>query len=365
MRMRTIRVVVAAGMLAGLGCTVLPLASETPLAVTPVTLSPGEERAIDHVFIVTDASGTMYEQKTFPKAKALSQSFVDALPEKDVAARSETYNAGSVGFGGDARTALALQAFDRAALREAVDQVQVMGRIDGGGGYTPIEDVLGEIGAQLDAKSGRAAIVVFSDGEPDDVVAALDAAIALSSSHADGVCYHAVQVGNAPVGAQFLRTLSEVSSPCGSFRSAGEVSTGVQLASFTKSVMLGVPAMGRTPGVAANACDGMTLHSVGFAFDRAEIRTDAMGFLDQAAAQLKGCPDVKLNVEGHTDSRGPEDYNQSLSERRAASVVNYLVNQGIDAKRLMPSGVGESQPLDESGTAAGFQRNRRVEMEAR
>lgn len=363
MTLRMIPALVAAGTMAALGCTAPPLASQAPLEVSPVTLTAGEQRVIDHVFVVTDASGTMYQAKTFPKAKALSQSFVDALPAKDGAALNATYNAGSIGFGGDDRTVLHLQGFDRGALRATVDQVQVMGQVDGRGGATPLREVLGEIAGQLDGKAGRAAVVVFTDGEADDADAALEAALALSKSHKGGVCYHGVQVGNDPAGAMFLQILSEISSPCGSYRNASEVGTGTQLASFAKGVMVGEGLMGRGgPAVAANACEGIQLHDVEFAFDRADLRTDTTDALDQVAAQLAGCPEVTINVEGHTDSRGPVSYNQKLSERRAASVRDYLVKKGVDGGRLKAAGAGENNPLDSSSTKEGFQRNRRVEL---
>ncbi|MCA9513070.1 MAG: OmpA family protein [Myxococcota bacterium] len=358
--------VLSAGGLAALGCAATPLAPEAPPQVSPVTLSAGEQRVVDHVFVVTDASGTMYEAKSFPRAKALSQGFVDALPAPDARAASTTYNAGAIGFGGDDRVSLALQSFDRRALRGTVDQVHVMGRVDGRGGETPLHRVIGEIGSQLDGKTGRAAVVVFTDGEPDDSAAALDAATALASSYASGVCYHGVQVGDDPAGARFLQTLSEISSPCGSFRNASAVGTGTALAAFTKGVMVGDAPGGRSlPAVAANACTGVTLNGIEFSFDRAEIRPQSAPILDQAAGQLRACPDVNITIEGHTDQRGSADYNQSLSERRAGAVRDYLVRKGVESGRLQSVGKGESNPLDTSETEAGYQRNRRVELRPR
>ena len=67
-------------------------------------------------------------------------------------------------------------------------------------------------------------------------------------------------------------------------------------------------------------------------------------------------------VEGHTDSAGPEDYNMSLSQRRAESVVNYLVAQGIDKDRFTVRWYGETQPRADNSTAEGKAQNRRVEM---
>jgi outer membrane protein OmpA-like peptidoglycan-associated protein len=67
-------------------------------------------------------------------------------------------------------------------------------------------------------------------------------------------------------------------------------------------------------------------------------------------------------VQGHTDSKGSDEYNKGLSNRRAASVVNWLLKKGIDRKRLKSVGYGESQPLFDNETEEGRANNRRVEF---
>jgi outer membrane protein OmpA-like peptidoglycan-associated protein len=85
--------------------------------------------------------------------------------------------------------------------------------------------------------------------------------------------------------------------------------------------------------------------------------------LAKVAGILLGHPDLKLEVEGHTDSVGGELYNQNLSEQRAESVRNYLIQQGISGMNLSPAkGFGKSQPVASNDTATGRQRNRRVEL---
>ena len=69
-----------------------------------------------------------------------------------------------------------------------------------------------------------------------------------------------------------------------------------------------------------------------------------------------------VHIVGHTDSTGPSDYNQRLSERRAESVESYLVNQGVSRARLHTEGRGEFEPRDTNSTEAGRQLNRRVEI---
>jgi outer membrane protein OmpA-like peptidoglycan-associated protein len=73
-------------------------------------------------------------------------------------------------------------------------------------------------------------------------------------------------------------------------------------------------------------------------------------------------PELKLQVEGHTDSIGSDDFNQKLSEKRAASVRDYLVNSGISAENITATGFGKTQPIADNATAEGRKLNRRVEM---
>lgn len=106
----------------------------------------------------------------------------------------------------------------------------------------------------------------------------------------------------------------------------------------------------------------IVLRGVQFDLDKADIRPDAAVVLDEAANQLAASPGTSVAVGGHTDSTGADDYNQSLSERRAASVRDYLAGKGVDASRLSTSGYGESQPVADNATAEGRALNRRVEL---
>lgn len=107
------------------------------------------------------------------------------------------------------------------------------------------------------------------------------------------------------------------------------------------------------------------LEKVYFEFDSAKIQSRSYPVLDNVAAVLKAHPEIPLiRVEGHTDSQGPAAYNQRLSQRRAESVVRYLVDKGgISKDRLVAEGFGESQPLVPNATTEeDFAKNRRVEF---
>ena len=71
---------------------------------------------------------------------------------------------------------------------------------------------------------------------------------------------------------------------------------------------------------------------------------------------------MEIEIEGHTDSVGPDDRNQKLSQDRSQSVVNYLISKGISGDRLKAKGFGESKPIDTNDTDAGRANNRRVEF---
>lgn len=105
------------------------------------------------------------------------------------------------------------------------------------------------------------------------------------------------------------------------------------------------------------------LKGVNFDFDKDTLRPDAVAILDEAVSILQKYPQLRVEVAGHTDSVGTEQYNQGLSERRARTVYNYLTGKGIDAGRLVgPNGFGESRPIDTNDTAEGRARNRRTEL---
>jgi outer membrane protein OmpA-like peptidoglycan-associated protein len=186
-------------------------------------------------------------------------------------------------------------------------------------------------------------------------------------SHSSDVCIHAVRVGERPGGEEYLRELVSAGSSCGSYRAASDVSSPASLSKFVHSVMVGKAASAPVAprAVGPNACDGMVLDGVEFATNRADLIGNSANVLNKAAAQLSACPNVGIVVEGHTDSRGSDEYNQSLSERRAKSVHDFLGAAGVAASRLSSVGVGEAQPAGSNDTAEGRQKNRRVELRVR
>ncbi|MBI3758113.1 MAG: OmpA family protein [Deltaproteobacteria bacterium] len=114
----------------------------------------------------------------------------------------------------------------------------------------------------------------------------------------------------------------------------------------------------------------IVLRGINFDFNKSDIKKEFVPVLDEAAQILKDNPNVKVTVEGHTDSKGTDEYNQKLSERRANAVKAYLTTRGVDASRLDTIGKGESEPIADNtkngkDNPEGRAMNRRAELKVK
>ena len=253
--------------------------------------------------------------------------------------------------------------------------------------------MIGEVAGELAGKSGRAAVVIFSDGEPTDPVGrdvseqlSLDAVSKLAEAYAGDVCIHTVQVGNSPGGAAFLKKLAD-SNACGSSRTVSSIQNVAALQNFERRVFFGsaeTRAVGAAPGDTdgdgvlddTDQCPGTpvaakvdergcwTIPGLNFAHDSAEIESQYQAELNELVNVLNANPALEIRIDGHTDSTGPNAYNQGLSERRANSVRGYLVKTGVGANRLSSKGFGEEKPAYRNDTSENRRGNRRTELTA-
>ena len=106
----------------------------------------------------------------------------------------------------------------------------------------------------------------------------------------------------------------------------------------------------------------VNINDVLFDFNQYTLKPGAREKLAKVSGILLAYPGLKIQLEGHTDSIGTDDYNQKLSEERADSVMNYLVSQGVPANTVSAVGLGKSGPVASNDTAVGRQQNRRVDM---
>ncbi|HTV77454.1 MAG TPA: OmpA family protein [Steroidobacteraceae bacterium] len=120
------------------------------------------------------------------------------------------------------------------------------------------------------------------------------------------------------------------------------------------------PAPAPAPQAQFVAKSSITLEGVNFAFNSAELTQDSKPILDATADGLKAHPRVKVEVQGHTDSVGKAAYNLKLSQRRAQSVLDYLLKDGVAPDQMVAKGYGETQPVASNKDADGRAKNRRV-----
>jgi len=357
-------------------CAKNPIPYKQPIDVTP----PSGEIAVSQAVTIFDASGSHAE--LFPDGKATFESVVASMPDG-------TYEAAQIQFGGADRASTGLAGFDRGSLATAARNAAFL---EGSSPlYSIFEEDLVEV---IRDGSGRAAVVVISDGLATDYAGrggvqerTLLAAREVMEARGGEVCFHTVQSGTVDEGGAFLRELSEVTD-CGSFRTASSLGSAAALEEFSRTVYLSDGSMMQETVVALeipdtdgdgivdpdDACpntlrrarvDGRgcwTLRGLRFAVNGAAIESGFEAGLREDVDVLQANEDVRIRIDGYTDSDGAAAYNQSLSERRAQSVRDYLVAAGVSGDRLTIKGFGESNPIAPNDSASNKRLNRRVEL---
>lgn len=115
-------------------------------------------------------------------------------------------------------------------------------------------------------------------------------------------------------------------------------------------------------GAPVNAVGCWIVEGINFDYDKADIKPRYHDRLNTAVRILQKNPTMKIEIQGHTDSKGSDAYNQALSERRADSVKNYIVSAGVDSARVSMRGLGEKKPIASNDTPEGRAQNRRIEI---
>jgi outer membrane protein OmpA-like peptidoglycan-associated protein len=108
--------------------------------------------------------------------------------------------------------------------------------------------------------------------------------------------------------------------------------------------------------------DGFIALYINFDTDRADIRPESRGTVDQIVALLKENPSLRVSIEGHTDNTGTPTHNKALSEERAKAVLAAITKGGVAAGRMSAVGWGQEKPVADNRTEAGRAKNRRVEL---
>ncbi|MBU1627577.1 OmpA family protein [bacterium] len=274
--------------------------------------------------------------------------------------------------------------YDRNAIAQALD------KITSENGRTPIAD--GLVGSEegLDKSEGKTALIVVSDGVNNGVMDPVTQVKKMKDKHGNNLCVFTIQLRNSKIGADILEKIVKAGE-CGLAKKASGLSTDAEIKALVDYIFPPriTPTPTRTPtatptppldsdkdgviddndkcpgtplGAKVDAEGCWRLQNVYFEFDSAKIKQVCEQSLDEVANVLKANPNVKVIIEGHTDSKGSDEYNLNLSQKRADSIKKYLVSKGIAAENLSTKGYGESKPIADNETDEGRAKNRRIEL---
>jgi len=327
-------------------------------------VSSGEYMAKpEHFVVVFDASSSMGEaykgqlntgHSKFAVAKDLVDRMNQTMPALPIQGGIAVFGGGKA----PVTSVYGMTDYTQEGFAEGV------GRIAGPAATTPMGLGLAEAKARLMEAQGDIAIIVFSDGvENSPSTPALEAVNMIKGQFGDRVCIYTVFVGNTDKGRKLMSDLADATA-CGSAKSADELATAGAMAAFVEEVFLEKAPMKPAPAPAPLPQPKISwiLGGVTFEFDSAVLRPESKEVLQSDIQILRENPQIRVEVQGHTDDIGTDEYNMGLSDRRANSVKEYLISQGIAADRLTSRGYGETNPRFPNDSEANRAKNRRVEL---
>ena len=355
--------------------------TETPFS--PVDLNPKIQlgkmiQSVDNVAVILDASATMLDsykgQSKFDLGKTVVSRMNQTMPDIQLTAEMRKF--------GNRNTSSAIEAaplgYGSAKYMKAEFGQAIKGTKNLKGG-SPLNLAIDATTEDLAAIEGKTAVLIFSDGVAMKSAPVQKAAENMKSKLGDKVCIYTVQVGDDAKGKALLEAVAQIGQ-CGSATNADSISSSEAMAAFVESVFLmAAPAPADSDGDGVpnsidqcpNTPKGATVDARGcwaymsfmlFDFDSAAIKAEAETALKEAIKVAKMHPDLKVEIQGHTDNIGAAEYNMALSKRRAQAVRDYLAAAGIDSNRMTIVGFGSTMPVAPNDTEENRARNRRVEF---
>lgn len=350
------------------------------LAASVATAAEKYVRKVDNFIFLVDTSGSMADKYAGSKESkiALSKSILERIN----AMLPELGYKGGLNTAAPAVELKAVEPYQAAAYGAAIAKLST----DIGSRPTPLGVGLAGLEPVLKNMVGRNAIIVLSDGQENEGVATLKVASELSEKY--GVCFHAISFADSVNGNQDLLDKLTALKSCGVGASAAQVADDAALKNFVRAVFYDVAAAPVDPcsfdddGDGVNNCKDkcpdtdkslavdaagcpvpvIVKLKVNFDYDKSDVKPQYHQELADFAEFMKQYPGVYVEIDGHTDADGSDEYNQKLSQRRANSVRAYLIQKfGMDGKQLTAVGFGESKPVASNATDAGKAENRRIE----
>ena len=220
------------------------------------------------------------------------------------------------------------------------------------GRLTPIGDGLRSLEPLLASAGGeRTAVIIISDGRENKGIQAINAAREIYAAYSGHVCFHIISLANEDTGKAVLDEIANF-NPCTVYANGADLLNDNAMADFVRRVFY-------DEGYAVR--EALVLQDVLFDFDKAELRSDMLPILNEAYETIKDWQGG-LILAGHTCNLGDAAYNQGLSQNRARSVADYMIQQGIPASQIQVIGYGLRNPKYSNDTEATRKLNRRVEI---
>ena len=342
-----------------LSLTVASIVLALVLALPPVASAHLLEK-VDNFIVFVDQSGSM----AYAKAPAGQQKFdkaLDAVNRLDQVLPELGYK-GSAALFAPYRTLTNAAQYKKGSLGAAFAGVKPPFNH-----MTPMGDGLASISPVIGTLSGSTALILLTDGVSNEGSSPLAQAKSLYDKYAPNVCIHVISYADTPEGQKTVDAIGALST-CSVVTNDADMDKFAKDALYDDSHVTHPPAPvaapAPQPAPVMVAKEVITFNLV-FGFDKSDITDEMIPVLQQAKMILQKDAGANFVLSGHTDSSGPEEYNQGLSERRAASVQSWLVNQGISASRLEAVGYGETQPKYDNNTRDGRKLNRRVEIQSK
>jgi OOP family OmpA-OmpF porin len=218
--------------------------------------------------------------------------------------------------------------------------------------------------------AGKTSLIMYTDGAWNNGVDPVAVAKNLYSQNSD-LCIHVVSYADTPEGQQTIDAIKALSG-CSVVVDAKSLESDAAMAQFAKDVLYDEvqPVVEEvivieTPKGEIIIVEEVITFNLLFDFDKANIKDEMVSVLEEVKMILKDVRGTDFVLSGHTDSSGPEAYNQGLSERRAASVKKWLTDNGVTASRLEAVGYGETRAKYNNDTREGRKLNRRVELQSK
>ena len=319
-------------------------------------------KKVDNFIVLFDASSSMYLDRNWEskldKAKLVANNMNNTIPNLDLQSGMRVFGPGKYCVADGCTLQYGMTAYSKAGLAEAIAAVT------NANGRTPMSPAIDLAKSDLGLSQGDIAVIVIGDGLANVGGPVTAAAQALKDKYQDRVCIYTILIGDDPEGRATMEATSKIGG-CGFSTDEVALSTPEGMASFVEKVFLKKvtktvePKKCQPPEV--NKCFTVEL-KVEFDFDKSNIRPEYFKTLSEFGDFIRSYPEHTVNLEGHTDFIGTDEYNMKLAQRRANSVRAFLLKNfsDISPTRLTAIPYGESKPIASNDSKEGRQRNRRV-----